>query len=342
MYHQNVAKIGTGIIKRGKVYWYRVQKDGKRLQISLQTGDEKTAIERVAQVKTSGALELRDDLTNEIAAFLADKKSLGKHTERSTQWFKETLLPFSSFVGAKPCAAITEKEVEAFYKEMRANLAETTVKSRMGALRSFFAWSVRTRRRFDNPTKEIKNHRISQPARTIFAKKEERDAIIEAAKDVELQFILLCAFHAGMRFNEISEARGNWFTVTGESGFVHIQKTETFVPKNKRNRTVPLTKTFRRFLVKHKFAAKPGFVLREDKERTHKYRVNFRHPWNAHMKKCGFKYSPHVGRHTFASLLAQKGKSMYHIAEWIGDTLEVTTKHYAHLAPQDKSIDLID
>ena len=62
-----------------------------------------------------------------------------------------------------------------------------------------------------------------------------------------------------------------------------------------------------------------------------------------HMRKCGFKYSPHVGRHTFASLLAQTGQvSMHKIAEWLGDTLDVTTKHYAHLTPHDKSIDLID
>lgn len=60
------------------------------------------------------------------------------------------------------------------------------------------------------------------------------------------------------------------------------------------------------------------------------------------MRRCGFSFSPHVGRHTFASLLAQAGKDMFHIAQWLGDTLDVTTKHYAHLAPHDHSINLID
>lgn len=311
--------------------------------ISLETKDEAEAIARVAIIKTTGVLEARTDFDSEVATFLAEKRAMGKHTERSTAWFKETLKPFSKFIGNKPCATVTTKQIELFYAHMRTHLADTTAKGRMGGIRSFFSWAKKSKRRFDNPTSEIKNPRISQPARTVFATKEERDAILgKAADDFDVKFMLLCAFHAGMRFNEISEARWDWFTVTGGSGFVMIQQTDTFVPKNKRNRTVPLTNTFRNFLLENGVTEKTGFVLRPGKVRTHKYRANIRSPWDTHMHKCGFKYSPHVGRHTFASLLAQAGKSMYHIAEWLGDTLDVTTKHYAHLAPHDNSINLID
>jgi integrase len=345
VYHQGMPKtIATGIIKRRNVYWFRTQKDGVRQQITLQTDDPAVAMERVALIKTSGSLEVRTDFDAEVATFLAEKRAMGKHTERSTGWFKETLTPFSKFIGNKPCAKVTEKEIELFYAHMRTHLADTTAKGRMGAIRSFFSWAKKTRRRFDNPTSEIKNPRISQPARTIYATKEQRDAIIAAASDdFDLKFMLLCAFHAGMRLNEISEARWDWFTVTGGSGFVMIQQTDTFIPKNKRNRTVPLTNTFRNFLLENGVTSQTGFVLRPNKTRTHKYRVCVRSPWGSHMGKCGFKYSPHVGRHTFASLLAQSGQiGMHKIAEWLGDTLEVTTKHYAHLAPHDNSINLID
>jgi integrase len=340
----SATTFGKGIKKRGNIFWYRCQRDGKRAQISLETGDETEAIARVAIIKTSGVLEARSDFDAEAATFLAEKRAMGRHTERSTAWFKETLTPFSKFVGNKPCAQVTQKDIELFYAHMRTHLADTTAKGRMGAIRSFFSWAKKTRRRFDNPTVEIKNPRISQPARTIYATKEQRDAIIAAASDdVDLKFMLLCAFHAGMRLNEISEARWDWFTVTGGSGFVMIQKTDTFVPKNKRNRTVPLTNTFRNFLIANDVTTQTGFVLRPNKVRTHKYRVCVRSPWGIHMRKCGFKYSPHVGRHTFASLLAQTGQiGMHKIAEWLGDTLEVTTKHYAHLAPHDNSINLIN
>ena len=52
--------------------------------------------------------------------------------------------------------------------------------------------------------------------------------------------------------------------------------------------------------------------------------------------------TPHVARHTFASILAQKGESIYKIAKWLGDTTEVTEKHYAHLAPGDTAIAALD
>jgi site-specific recombinase XerD len=49
--------------------------------------------------------------------------------------------------------------------------------------------------------------------------------------------------------------------------------------------------------------------------------------------------TPHIMRHTFASLLAIKGVSLYKIANWPGDTLATTEKHYAHLLPTDPDIE---
>jgi site-specific recombinase XerD len=218
---------------------------------------------------------------------------MGRHTERTTQWFKETLRPFSKFIHNRPCATITVEEIEQFYVHMRTHLADTTAKGRMGALRSFFSWAKKTRRRFDNPTIEIKNPRIACPARTIYATKKERNTIITKAKgDFETEFMMLCAFHAGMRFNEISETRWDWFTLTKDRGFVTIQKTDTFIPKSKRNRTVPLTKTFRTFLTRYNAHSKTGFVLRPEKSRTHKYRVNIRSPWDTHSSGGGSSPPP--------------------------------------------------
>ncbi len=350
LYHGFVAKFGKGIIRRGKVFWYRTQTDGKRLQISLQTEDENIAIQRVSQIKTSGALTVAESFDDDIRQFIAAKQSVERHTERSTKWFEETLKQFSKYVKNKPAHRVTEKDVVGFYNDLRRRVAETTAKSYMGAIRSFFSWAVKARLRFDNPTAEVKTGKVSHPARTVFATKKQRDAIIEAADtNFKLKFILLCAFHAGMRFNEISEARREWFHVDKKGGFVHIQRTPTdfpahlrFIPKNKKNRTVPLTKTFRSFILENKINEGEGYVLESDRTREHKYRVNFRHPWNHHMRKCGFNFSPHVARHTFASLLAQQNVSIFKIAEWVGDTVQVCTKHYAHLAPHDKAINLLD
>jgi hypothetical protein len=51
--------------------------------------------------------------------------------------------------------------------------------------------------------------------------------------------------------------------------------------------------------------------------------------------------TPHVMRHTFASLLASQGVSLYKIAKWLGDTLATTEKHYAHPVPEDDAVALL-
>jgi hypothetical protein len=44
-------------------------------------------------------------------------------------------------------------------------------------------------------------------------------------------------------------------------------------------------------------------------------------------------------RHTFASLLAIAGVSIFKIAQWLGDDVRVVERHYAHLLPQDLDIE---
>ena len=49
--------------------------------------------------------------------------------------------------------------------------------------------------------------------------------------------------------------------------------------------------------------------------------------------------TPHIMRHTFASLLASSGVSIYKIAKWLGDDVRVVQRHYAKLLPNDGEIE---
>ena len=71
-----------------------------------------------------------------------------------------------------------------------------------------------------------------------------------------------------------------------------------------------------------------------------KYRYDFHRPYNDYMSAQDLRWvTAHVMRHTFASLLVQAGVSIYKVARWMGDGVEVVEKHYAHLAPQDRDIE---
>ena len=72
--------------------------------------------------------------------------------------------------------------------------------------------------------------------------KDEVTKIIEAAgDDLELKFALYCGFDAGLRRNEISEAKIWWFDLrpVPDQSLLHVTKHENFVPKDRSNRTNP-------------------------------------------------------------------------------------------------------
>ena len=55
----------------------------------------------------------------------------------------------------------------------------------------------------------------------------------------------------------------------------------------------------------------------------------------------GLWMTPHVMRHTVASLAAQAGISLYKIGKWMGHSSSEVTEIYAHLAAYDADIDLM-
>lgn len=74
-----------------------------------------------------------------------------------------------------------------------------------------------------------------------------------------------------------------------------------------------------------------------------RYRYDFRKPFEEYLKRIGFGWvTPHVMRHTFASLLVSSSCSVYKVAQWLGDTLATTEKHYAHLIKSDPDIELLN
>jgi site-specific recombinase XerD len=57
------------------------------------------------------------------------------------------------------------------------------------------------------------------------------------------------------------------------------------------------------------------------------YRYDFRRPFREYVKRQGCAWvTPHVMRHTFASLLVSKGVSIYKVAVWMGDDVRVVQK----------------
>jgi integrase len=259
-------------------------------------------------------------------------------TERVT---RAALFEFADHLGEITTDSVTTASAGAHYARLQRRVAETTAQIHMRALRAFFNWCVKEKILRESPFRTVTLAKIDRYARLRFCNPAQRDMLINDAPTADLKFILFAGFHCGMRKNEIIEARVDWFDLR-DNGAVHIKNTDTFRIKDRETRFVPLTGQFRDFLrtyleekEHHQFALKPAVAHGKGT-----YRYDFHRPYNDYMTEKHMRWATaHVMRHTFASLLVQAGVSIFKVARWMGDGVEVVEKHYAHLAPQDRDIE---
>ena len=119
-------------------------------------------------------------------------------------------------------------------------------------------------------------------------------------------------FEAGLRRNEIVEARPSWFLVKSRS--LRIQKTDTFRPKDREARAVPLTDVFIAFLENYPMDGTWCIAPKIQRGKS-RYRYDFIRPLGVYLKFMTTELeqdlswiTPHVMRHTFGSLLAIAGE----------------------------------
>lgn len=337
---EHAARHARGVYRRGKTYWLNFQRGGVRHFISLETEDFATALQRAQRLRDGPELAPKSALDADFNAFFAAKKALNRCSRATERVHGAALRELAEHLPGLTVRDIRPSNIAAHYARLQQRVAETTAQIHMRALRSFFSWCVETHRCAENPVKVIRLARVDRPARLRFCTKKERDKLIKKAPTDDLRFILYCGFHAGLRKNEIIEARVGWFDLSDE-GAMHVENTDTFRVKDRDARFIPITATFRKFLRKYLRGRKDGFALKPDvKQGRAIYRYDFHKPFTLYMAAQGMSWvTSHVMRHTFASLLVQSGVSLFKVARWLGDGIEVVDRHYAHLAPQDADIE---
>jgi integrase len=326
-----------GIYQRGNIFWYGRMVNGNRLQRSLGTSDYGEAVVKALEIRADPFLVTADPLRSEIEAFINHKIQQNEYSAASAESKRYALKEFASFVKKADPSMITPTDVDRFYQKVRGRVAESTAQGYITTLRSFFNRLLETRKIRTNVVKAVKLARLDRKGRTDYCTPAVRDKLIAKCKREDLKFALFCGFHAGMRKAEIIEARPDWFDL--KQDLIHIRSTTTFRPKDRDERTIPMTKAFKAFLKNYSLRS-PFMLHPEVPHGKSRYRWDFRRPWAEYMAKhkCP-EVTPHIARHTFASLLASAGVSIYKIAQWLGDDVRVVQQHYAKLLPKDADIE---
>jgi integrase len=343
-------KAMRGITRRGRVYWLNVQRNNKRKWVSLKTSDPAQAIREATRYRKmpevrSGGLWIADV----VERFVREMKSLRERGSRRG-WARRTadskiyvLRIFAKFVGRTIPDRVTSEDVRRFYSSrLRERNAQTAYGNYM-TVRSFFRWCVEERMVHENPCLAVKVEAPPRVARKDFAEPELVEKLIAECPRQDLKYVLFCGFHAGMRFLEIVESVPWWFDLGRR--LIRMGKTPTIQFKDLEERNVPMSEAFYRF-VKEEYGLQEPFMLHPENEHgKNRYRYDFTRPFREYMKAQGCEWiTPHIMRHTFASLLASMdpklgGPSDFEIMSWMGVDWRTYQRTYAKLRPRRGALD---
>ena len=338
--------------RRGTYYFHPRQVNGFRPpEVCLQTTDLNEAIERAARIRHNPVLTTSGRLDGEIKQHLSEGrvfKSKRLRYSRATADAKRYQLKLwieSLPKGVRELGDVTTGMIQEYYDFSFDTQSAASAHKRLMNIRALYQWAIEKNKVRRNPCIGVKAEDPPANPRVEYCSKEVRDRLIEECPREDLKFVLYAGFHAGFRRNEIVQAVPWWFNM--ERGHIDLRNTPTMkFTDRKRARTVPMRDCFRAFL--EEYGLRDPFMLQPKvTQGKYRYRYDFRRPFYEYVRANkkwartvqGGDITPHVMRHTFASLLAIDGKSIYKISGWLGDSVRTTEKHYAHLSPSDRDIE---
>ncbi len=189
----------------------------------------------------------------------------------------------------------------------------------------------------DNPFKKIKAPKTLSTF-PVFISMSELNLILENTNENYLKNIFITGYYTGMRLGEILNMKWNW--IDFEQNIIKVLCSESFTTKSKKERIIPISQTLRNVLL-NQFPK----VINVDKNNFVFVRVsgiklneNFvSKQFKKSVRAAGLddKIHFHTLRHSFASMLVQRGVSLYVVKELLGHEDLSTTQIYSHLQSQN-------
>lgn len=188
--------------------------------------------------------------------------------------------------------------------------------------------------RLKNPVDGVRPRKL--PAQEIrFLNAEQIKVQLEAVKeDAVLHTAVAILIYAGLRREEALWLTGD--DIDRSAGLIRVRaKTinkQFWQPKTGRNRAVPISTALAAILDKYKAPTNSLWLL-PSPEGSRWDPDNFSHKLADENTKTKLSWTCLDFRHTFGSLLAQRGVSLYKISAMMGNSPEICRRHYAALIP---------
>ncbi len=191
-----------------------------------------------------------------------------------------------------------------------------------------------------NPAAKVRRFKERAPEIRFLTLAQIDEQLQALASHRQLQTMVAMFIYAGLRREEAL-----WLTIAdidlhaGGQGMLRVRaKTiggESWQPKTKVNRAVPISTDLARYLLRYKPRTSDHRWFFPSPEGKRWDPDNFSADLRSAQKKAGLRWTCLDYRHTFGSQLAQKGVSLYKISALMGNSPEICRRHYAALIPDN-------
>lgn len=338
----------ASLICRNGLYYANYYKSGKVVRKSLRTRDRDEALEKLAGLEERLQAEALNPAKKDPspAAFWKEYLPYCEASKRQNSVDMEvyTWRQFLKLFNPPTLGAVTRGDVERVkVKLRREGKKPKTVNNFLVLCRAWYNYATKLGLYTgDNPFAGVAHLEVPKP-KPLACSAKERDKIMAAAKAHSRDMYLFCAlgFYAGFRKTEILQARWSWFDFDGR--VIDMPSDASWQPKNGRYRQIPLPDVLSAILGQFR---RPGdadsyVVAPEIEQENGRYRFDPRIDFAAVVAtaKVKTKITPHVMRHTYATLLLKAGVSTAKVSQWLGhSSIQITVDTYGHLCGWDEDI----
>ena len=174
-----------------------------------------------------------------------------------------------------------------------------------------------------------------------FLTRPERERLLAAAETYGRDAHLLIAMGVFLGLRKAELLAISWQDLDLKGAVARVVNTDEFTTKNGRDRSIPICSELVSILTRYRQLGGKVLSPRRLPRVGRRYRWDFRFLFDRLIREAGLDprtISPHIMRHSFASLAAQAGISLFKLGQWLGHSSAEVTELYAHLAVFDDDI----